>query len=323
MNPSTTATDWPRSSTETLSHMKEVLGEFPATARKVPLNVQVLQSHRENGIKRDLITYDTEPGDSSRAWLLAPDSASTERTGILCLHQTIRVGKDEAAGLAGSPNLHYGLELARRGFVTLCPDYPYPGYGESTVDPYDLGYASAAMKGIWNHQIAVDLLIEWAGVRPDRIGSIGHSLGGYNTLLLAAFDPRIHTAVTSCGFTRFTWNNDEGKGRFGDISDWGVRHHMPRITERYGSRCENMPFDFPDVLAAICPRPLFINAPEEDFFRVEGVRETIELVRPLYARQGVADHLEVILPEGKHDFPDEARLKAYAFLDHHLGSSRD
>lgn len=298
--------------------MQEVMGPLPPECRRVPLNVRILEKYREEGISRQLLIYDTEPGDECRAWLLRPESVPSGGTGILCLHQTIRAGKDEPAGLAGSPNLHYGIELARRGFVTLCPDYPYPGYGQSKANPYDLGYASATMKGIWNHRLALDVLVHWAGVNPDRLGCIGHSLGGYNTLFLTAFEPRIRAAVSSCGFTRFTWSDDEGKGSKGDINDWGTLTHMPLITTRYHARSENMPFDFPDVLAAICPRPIFINATTQDFFRIEGVRETLDLTRPLYEQQGAAANLEVIHPESKHDFPPEARKKAYAFLERHL-----
>ena len=83
---------------------------------------------------------------------------------ILCLHQTTRIGKDEPVGLGGKPNLAYAKELAGRGFVAIAPDYP--GFGESTVDPYALGYASASMKGIWNNMRAVDLLGSLAEVDP-------------------------------------------------------------------------------------------------------------------------------------------------------------
>ena len=50
---------------------------------------------------------------------------------------------------------------------------------------------SATMKGIVNHRRAVDLLASLPEVDPRRIGVIGHSLGGHNSLFVAAFDPRI------------------------------------------------------------------------------------------------------------------------------------
>ncbi len=42
------------------------------------------------------------------------------------------------------------------------------------------------MKGIWSHMRAVDVLLTAAGSSPDRLGTIGVSLGGHNSLFVAA-----------------------------------------------------------------------------------------------------------------------------------------
>ena len=52
-----------------------------------------------------------------------PVDISGRVPGILCLHQTTRIGKEEPSGMGGNPILHHALELARRGYVTLAPDY--------------------------------------------------------------------------------------------------------------------------------------------------------------------------------------------------------
>ena len=41
------------------------------------------------------------------------------------------------------------------------------------------------------------------GISGKRIGVIGHSLGGHNSLFVAAFDPRLRAVVSSCGFNAF------------------------------------------------------------------------------------------------------------------------
>src|SRR5207248_10006719 len=133
--------------------------------------------------------------------LFIPAGERHRRPAIVCLHQTVAIGKEEPAGLGGKENLHYALELARRGFVTLAPDYPR--FGDYHVDPYSMSYVSATMKGIRNHRRAVDLLTSMPEVDAHRIGVIGHSLGGHNALFLATFEPRIAAVVTSCGFTSF------------------------------------------------------------------------------------------------------------------------
>jgi pimeloyl-ACP methyl ester carboxylesterase len=174
------------------------------------------------------------------------------------------------------------------------------------------------MKGIWNHMRAVDLLQGLPGIDGARIGVIGHSLGAHNALFLAAFDDRVAACVSSCGFTRFTWNDNEGRGDPGNLTDWSHKGYMPRIASDFACRAENMPFDFPDVLGAIAPRPLFVNAPMGDFFQYQGVDECAERVAPLYAGRDGA--FVVRHPEGGHDFPLPVRREAYAWLEQSLGA---
>jgi len=231
---------------------------------------------------------------------------------MLCLHQTTRIGKDEPAGLGGNPNLHYAAELAERGYVTLAPDYPY--LGENNTDPYKRGYVSCTMKGIWNHIRAVDALQSLDYVDSRRIGAIGHSLGGHNTLFVAAFDERIKAMVTSCGFNSFK------KYYGGDLTGWSGVRYMPLIAEKYGKDPSRIPFDFPDILVALAPRPLFINAPLRDSnFEVSGVRDCVDAAKITYEKIFRADNrLVAVYPDAGHDFPAEIRDQAYRFLDRSL-----
>ncbi len=69
------------------------------------------------------------------------------------------------------------------------------------LHPNALGYASATVKAVWDNMRAVDLLRSLPEVDPERIGAIGHSLGGHNAIFTAVFDERIKVVVSSCGFT--------------------------------------------------------------------------------------------------------------------------
>jgi pimeloyl-ACP methyl ester carboxylesterase len=301
-----------------LVRMMEVMGEMPGDERRVPLDVKVFEEWRDASVIRQKITFATEPGDRGYAWLLTPESRIGGAPGpaMLALHQTTSIGKDEPAGLGGVPNFAYARELSQRGYIVLAPDYP--NFGDYRVDAYALGYASATMKGIWNHTRAIDLLASLPHVDANRIGCIGHSLGGHNTLFLAAFDERVRIAVSSCGFTLFACNRRGGDGPLNDVSDWSHAGYMPRIAERYGSRAENLPFEWDEVLSVIAPRPVFINAPERDAFLVDGVRECVRRVEPLYEKHGAGNALAVMHPACEHDFPMGVRHEAYAFLDRHL-----
>ena len=48
------------------------------------------------------------------------------------------------------------MHLAERGYVVLAPDYVHSGGYK--FDPYDNGFVSATMLGIWNHRVGLDLL---------------------------------------------------------------------------------------------------------------------------------------------------------------------
>lgn len=309
-NPANRA-EWQQARAATLAAMQRVMGELPPRP-KLPLEIETLEREGLPAFTRTKIRYLSEPGDFVPAYLLIPKRLKRRASAMLCLHQTVKIGKAEPAGLGGNPQLHYAQELAERGFVCLAPDYPY--LGENSFDPYQHGYASCTLKGIVNHKRAVDLLQSLPQVNAQRLGVIGHSLGGHNALFVAAFDERLKAVVTSCGFTSFA------KYYGGDLTGWSGLRYMPRIAEQFGKDPARMPFDFSDVLIALAPRPLFINAPLRDGnFEVSGVRDCVAVAQPIYEkvfRNG--GRLQVVYPDAAHSFPDETRRQAYAFLERWL-----
>lgn len=295
-----------------LERMQLVMGSLPDAGRKVPLDVRVSEEARTERYLRKKLTYAAEPGDRVPAYLLVPLDRRGKLPAVLCLHETNgSVGKAGPAGLGGKPNLHYAAELAERGFVTLAPDYP--SFGEYPYAFGKSGYPSGSMKAIWNNVRAIDLLQALPEVDPERIGCIGHSLGGHNTMFTAAFDPRIKALVSSCGFTSFR------KYYGGNLKGWTSARYMPLIAGRYGSDPKQVPFDFPEVVAGFAPRAFFTNSPlYDDNFEVSGVRDCIAAAEPVYERLGAKDRLKAIYPDCKHDFPPEARKAAYEWLDRWL-----
>jgi acetyl esterase/lipase len=306
--------DWEVRRDHILSHFQEAAGPLPGAERRVPLEMQVVEETREPGMVRKKITFATEPGDRVPAWLLVPDApptASAGRPAVLCLHQTIAIGKDEPVGLGKNLELAYAKELAQRGYIALAPDYP--NFGEYKLDVYRLGYASATMKAIWNNLRAVDLLSSLKEVDPNRIGVIGHSLGGHNAIFTALFDRRIKAVVSSCGFNAFPYYYK------GNIAGWSHRGYMPRIREKYQLDLTRVPFDFPELVAAVAPRAFFTSSPLRDAnFDVNGVRACIAAARPVYELLDAGDRLVAVYPDAEHSFPRAERVRAYDFLDQFL-----
>jgi dienelactone hydrolase len=291
----------------------QVMGPLPSIDHRSPLDVRTLEQAKRQRYIRKKITFSAEPGGIVYAWLLIPYGAHNAAA-ALCLHQTTQIGKDEPAGLGGKANSHYAEELAERGYVALAPDYPSFGDDKTDFqrDVYGRGYKSGSMKGIVNHIRAVDLLTSLPEVDSRKIAVIGHSLGGHNALFVAAFDRRIRSVVTSCGFTSMTYYNG------GNLKGWASDRYMPLISSVFHNSPKELPFNFSDILSAIAPRAIFINAPLHDSnFDVEGVNACVAKVKSKFpGHRLVVEH-----PNCGHDFPRDVRERAYRFLDKELESA--
>ncbi len=310
----TQAADFEAQRARILANMQLVMGELPAAAGKLPLDVQIIEETRTAKYVRKKITYQAEQGDRVPAYLLIPlgRKPGQRLPAMLCLHQTTAIGKGEPAGLGGKVNLRYAHELAERGYVTLAPDYP--SFGDYKYDFAKSLHASGSIKAIWNNIRAVDLLQSLPEVAGDQIGCIGHSLGGHNSLFTAAFEPRIQAVVSCCGFTSFAKYYD------GNLKGWTSPRYMPRIASAYDSKPERLPFDFTDVLTAIAPRALFVVAPlHDDNFNVYGVRDVAKAIEPDFRKSGAKVLPTFRYPDCSHDFPPASRAEVYAWLDKVLG----
>jgi dienelactone hydrolase len=307
----TTAADWAKRRAHILANMQLVMGPLPDASKKVPLDVKYTEEHKTARYVRKKLTYVPEKGDRVPAYLFLPRQRKGKLPAVLCLHQTVAIGKAEPAGLGPRPSLRYALHLAERGYVTLAPDYP--NFGEYKIDVYQRGYQSATMKAIWNNMRAIDLLQSLPEVDGERIGCIGHSLGGHNTMFTAVFDTRIKALVSNCGFNSFP------KYFHGNLKGWSHKGYMPRIASVYEAKPEKMPFDFTEVVAALAPRAFLASSPlHDDNFEVSGVKHCIAAARPVYRLLKAENKLAANYPDCKHMFPPGARKVAYEWLDRWL-----
>src|SRR5688500_6588601 len=250
----------------TRRRLRRLLGRMPARA---PLEPRVEERvELGDGLVRERVTYQVEPGERVAAYVLLPTRPRPGRPAVLCLHQhagQFELGKSEPVGLAGHTEQQYALELARRGFVTLTPDHLCfeerrdARLPEGQLERFEFTRrvtfgSTLQAKLTWDAIRAVDYLRERREVGR-RVGCVGHSLGGQQTLFLAALDRRVAAAVSSCGFATLA-----------TIFRDGINHNFAAYLPGLGERG-----DMGDVLALVAPRPFLVVAGRADrIFPVDG-----------------------------------------------------
>jgi dienelactone hydrolase len=301
------------------------LGHFP---ERLPLAPTFGTETDEGAYTRTLITYRVEPGEYVPAWLLIPKGDVPEGgwPAILAIHQhggQYDLGKSELVGLIGASQYAYGLELCQRGYVVLCPDMlcfeerrpteeersrnggrlDGPGYERFEFTKRLVNGSCLQTKYLHDLSCALDLLISLPGVNSTRLGVIGHSLGGQETLWLTWYDPRVRVAVSSCGFSLLH-----------TILRDGINHNFAAYVPDMLTVA-----DMDALVAELAPRPFLLTAGESDpIFPIDGVRSVVERARQSYVRQNVTDRFKAILFSGGHSFPAEVKAEAYEFLDRWL-----
>ena len=326
VQPVNTPADWQQRRAEIVRGMVQVMGPFPREERRVPLDVKVLEEAQTDQYVRRLVSYQSEPESRTPAYLCIPKdvlAGKRQAPAVLCLHPTDNnVGHRVVVGLGGRPGRQYAAELAERGYVTLSPAYPHlANYWPNLAG---LGYVSGTMKAIWDNSRGLDLLAALPYVdEAHGFGALGHSLGGHNAIYTATFDDRITVLASSCGFDSFLHYYDGAERNWYFGKGWCQIRYMPRMSD-YRGKLVAIPFDFPELLAAIAPRTLFVNAPLHDGnFRWQSVERCVDGAQPVYKLLGGDGKLMVRHPDCDHDFPDEMREEAYKVIDSALRGSAE
>jgi fermentation-respiration switch protein FrsA (DUF1100 family) len=195
----------------------------------------VLEHDTNAGVSRQLIRYEVEPGETTEAYLLRPaGGAKSRRAGVVVLHSTVDDSIRQPAGLAmhDTAEKAFGLHLAQRGLVALCPrNFLWPTNEKINTRQAMQRFAkrhpgvTGMAKMLHDAQVAVDLLAAQDDVDGDRLAAIGHSLGGKEVLYLAAFDPRIRCAVSSEGGVGMQFSNWDAPWYLGPGMKRGLAGH--------------------------------------------------------------------------------------------------
>lgn len=326
--PIQSAADWEKRRLMILEGLQKAMGPLPSFDGLPPFDLRVTEDTMIGDVRRLTMTIQVEPGDKDAVAnrlpldLYLPKTIATKADpskltelkaekslpAMVALHPTGVLGKRIVAGEGQKTNRQYGLELAQRGYVVICPDYP--SFGEYDYDFAADKYVSGSMKGIFNHMRCVDFLNTLPFVDGERIGNIGHSLGGHNAMFHAVFDPRIRIAISSCGWTPF---HEYYQGK---IAGWTSDRYMPLLKTEYDLNPALVPFDFYEVVAALAPRTFISISPLHDSnFEVAGVQKAIPQAAKIYNLLKANEELILVTPDCEHDFPADMRQLAYSAAD--------
>ena len=300
---------WQARRAELLRTWQAVIGPFP---ERTPLNATVVSSETVEDHVRTLVRYQTDPGAANEAFVLTPRAAAKGKLpGVVVLHPTTARTIDDPVGISGREQAHNALHLVRRGYVCVVPrnflwTFPGKNYEQAAREilsqkPWKTGMA----KMTWDAIRATDLLLQQPGVDPDRVGSLGHSLGGKEVLYHTAFDDRVKAAVSCEGGVGISFSNWDAPWYLGaqvKAKDFGRDHHA--------------------LIALIAPRALLIIGGES----ADGAQSWpyVEANLPLWKALGAEDRLGLLRHKHGHDFPpaSEDGERVYAWMDHWLKRQR-
>jgi hypothetical protein len=315
--PVKTAQDWARRRAEVVQGMESVMGKLPGKEKQCALEPKVEEEVDCGTYVRRLLTYASEPGSRVPAYLLIPKqvlNGQEKVPAILCLHGTDNVvGHGIVVGLGTRPNRGYAVELAQRGYVTLAPNYPL--LAKYQPDLKRLGWESGTLKAVWDNRRGLDLLAALPFVDGSKMGAIGHSLGGHNSVYTAVFDDRLRVIVSSCGLDSYLDYYNGDARNWEPEKGWCQTRYMRKLAD-YRGRLADIPFDFHEMVGALAPRHVLIIAPNMDSnFRADSVDWIAAAARPVFKLLGHEDRLKVEHPACGHDFPPEMREAAYQLFD--------
>lgn len=212
----------------------EFLGPMPAERKAAP-KLKVLEEDRPEGIIRQLVEYEVEPGILTQAYLLKPAKQDGKVPGVAAFHSTVNESILQPAGVKGVPEKAFGLRFARQGRVVFCPrNYLWPdnthiaAQAEAEKFQKRMPKSKGMAKMLYDSLVTVDILASLPEVDSQRIGAVGHSLGAKETLYLAAFDERVKVTVSSEGGIGTKFSNWDALWYLGEPikgSDFRHEHH--------------------------------------------------------------------------------------------------
>lgn len=296
----TTLAEWSDRSEAWRVQISRSLGVVPA--RPEPPTVDVLGRTDRHDYSIERLAITTRPGMVVTANLYLPSGARTPAPAILCPH-----GHSDGGKAADAYQRLY-IGLVQRGFVVLAPDAI--GYGEREElghwqigSPFLIGSSLIGME-VWDNQKCLDVLCARPEVDAERLGCMGNSGGGGQTMWTSALDERIAAAVVSDHSGTFAYIHAKARVLCTCVLAPRLVPHM----------------ELHHVLGLIAPRPLLLLGGQMDhFFPWDMQLNTYRLTRRIYGLHETGDSVEQFIASDGHSLTRTKREAAYSFFLRRLG----
>jgi len=284
---------------------------WPAAWVQAPLRAEDLGSIPSGpGYRMRKIRYEIVPGFYSTAILYEPGHLTGKHPAVL--HVNGHVG---AEGKAVEYKQKRCITLARNGIVAL--NLEWLAYGElgakENLHWFGAHLDLAGANGIGLFYLAMrkglDFLDQLPEVDRTRLGVTGLSGGGWQTIVLSAFDERVAVAVPVAGYAALR-SRVERRSDPGDLEQ--------NATDLIAGQ------DYSHFTALRAPRPtlLVYNAEDDCCFRAPLVKPYLfDAIVPFFKLYGKADRLawHENTDPGTHNYQLDNRLSAYRFIARAFG----
>ena len=296
---------WEKRRVELRREWEAIMGEIPAPAQRVPLKTEVIATEALDDHTRVTLRYSVDANTRVEAYLLLPKDVERNgpRPAMVCLHPTSKATNRTVVGLEGREQVHYALHLVRRGYVCIAPrNFLWEVEGDTWQQA-----AERLKRGRWKTGMArmlfdairaTDVLFERPEVDRQRIGTIGHSLGGKEALYHAAFDERIVAAVSCEGGVGLKLSNWE--------ADWYLGEQIK--SPAFGR-------DNHEVMSLIAPRAILVIGGES----ADGAFSWpfVETCLPVWRLYDAEHRVGLLRHDQEHNFPapGPVRERVWEWLD--------
>ena len=273
---------------------------------KTNLKAKRISEEVVDGLLYQVYILETEPGIQMPFYIIQKESLKNvnNRPVMLALH-------GHGGGKEVTANDDFTKKLAKKGIIVVCPDER--GSGERREFPQQdekrsnshrelaqvaIGFGQSFIGLVmWDLTQLINFLKTLDIVDSNKMGTMGMSGGGQQSLWLAALNDSIKIVITSGYF-------------------YGFKESLIELP--HNCACNFVPYmwetmDTGDLGALIAPRPIFVESGKKDPLNgkngIDNVISQLDITKDAYALFGKESNVKHSVHEGAHEFSGKGMLQ--------------